>query len=86
MNYIATITSKRQFTIPSDLFKMVNYQPQQKLLIQIINADEGFISVKPMRQLVEDLAGSVPIAQEYKNLSLDKMVEKAKNDYYKKTI
>lgn len=82
MNYTATITSKRQFTIPSDLFKMVNYQPQQKLLIQVVDADLGHISIKPMRQLVEDLAGSVPLAKEYKNLSLEKMVEKARKDYY----
>lgn len=82
MNYIATITSKRQFTIPSDLYRMVNYKPQQKLLIQIIDADEGFISVKPMSQLVEDLAGSVPVTKAYKNLSLGKMVDKARKDYY----
>lgn len=82
MNYTATITSKRQFTIPSDLFKMVNYQPQQKLLIQVVDADLGYISIKPMRQLVEDLAGSVPMAKEYKNLSLEKMIEKARKDYY----
>lgn len=82
MNYIATITSKRQFTIPSDLYKVVNYKPQQKLLIQIIDADEGLISVKPMSQLVEELAGSIPIAKAYKNLSLDKMIEKARKDYY----
>ncbi|MEK7168702.1 MAG: hypothetical protein AAB778_01705 [Patescibacteria group bacterium] len=82
MNYVATITSKRQFTIPSDLYRMVNYKPQQRLLIQIINADEGLISVKPMSQLVEDLAGSVPITKDYKNLSLEKMVEKARKDYY----
>lgn len=82
MNYVATITSKRQFTIPSDLYKMVNYKPQQKLLIQVINADEGYISIKPMRQLVEDLAGSVPVAKDYKGLSLEKMVEKARKDYY----
>ena len=82
MDYVATITSKRQFTIPSDLYRMVNYKPQQRLLIQIVNADEGLISVKPMSQLVEDLAGSVPVAKEYKNLSLEKMVEKARKDYY----
>lgn len=82
MNYVATITSKRQFTIPSDLYKMINYKPQQKLSIQIVNADEGLISVKPMSYLVEDLAGSVPVVKEYKNLSLEKMTEKARKDYY----
>lgn len=82
MNYVATITSKRQFTIPSDLFKMVNYRPQQKLLIQIINADEGFISVKPMRQLVEDLAGSVKIPKKFRGMNIDKMIELAKLKHF----
>ncbi|HCR35613.1 hypothetical protein A2130_00810 [Candidatus Woesebacteria bacterium GWC2_33_12] len=86
MNYLATITSKRQFTIPSNLFKIVNYKPQQRLLINVVDADAGLITIKPMSQLVEDMAGSVPVTSEYKNLSLNKMVEKAKDDYYKNTI
>jgi hypothetical protein len=61
---------------------MVNYQPQQKLLIQIINADEGFISVKPMRQLVEELAGSVKIPKKFRGMNIDKMIELAKLKHF----
>lgn len=84
MDGMATITSKRQFTIPADLFKKAGYKPQQKMLVRIVDLEKGIISISPMSKLVEELAGSVPIADEYKGLDLDMIIEKAKNDYFSK--
>ena len=79
MEYVATITSKRQFTIPSVLFKKVGLKTKQKVLVRERN---GILEIESMRKLVEALAGSVPIAPEYRGLSIDKMIEKAKKDYF----
>ncbi|MEK7550753.1 MAG: hypothetical protein AAB535_03135 [Patescibacteria group bacterium] len=83
MQYMATITSKRQFTIPSEMFKAANYKPQQKLLLTLIDANSGTVTMKPMGSLVSELAGCVPITAKYKSLSLDQMIEKARTDYFK---
>lgn len=84
MDGMATITSKRQFTIPVGIFKRMNYKPQQKLLVQIADEDRGIVTIQPMSALVEELAGSVSIADEYKGLDIDEMIEKAKFDYFSK--
>jgi hypothetical protein len=44
----------------------------------------GYKIQKKMSKLVEKLAGSVKVADEYKGLNLNQMVEKAKNDYFSK--
>ena len=82
MNYIATITSKRQFTIPSDLFKIANYKPQQKLLVKLVNADEGIVTIKPMKNLVKKLAGSVKISEKFKGMDIDEMIGLAKFKHF----
>lgn len=83
MDGMATITSKRQFTIPVHLFKKAGYKPQQKMLVRLLDAQKGIISITPMSELIEELVGSVKIAPEYKGLSLNEMVEKGREDYYK---
>ncbi|MBL7036322.1 AbrB/MazE/SpoVT family DNA-binding domain-containing protein [Candidatus Microgenomates bacterium] len=83
MTYLATITSKRQFTIPVEVFKLAKLKANQKVLVSLEDSKLGAFKVQSMRQLVEDMAGSVPVAKEYKGLSLNHMVEKSRNDYYK---
>ena len=82
MTYLATITSKRQFTIPIDLFKKANLKTNQKVLITMDDSQSGSFRVQSMRKLVEDLAGSVSLAKEYKGLSLNQITKKAREDYY----
>lgn len=80
MEYVATITSKRQFTIPATLFKKTKLRKGQKVLVRERN---GLLEIESMRKLVEKLAGSVPIAPEYRGLGVDEMIEKAKRDYFR---
>lgn len=81
MTYVATITSKRQFTIPIELFKKANLKTNQKVLVTMDKS--GGFKVESLRNLVKELSGSVPLAEEYKGLSLNKMVEKARKNYYR---
>lgn len=83
MNYIATITSKRQFTIPAALFKEANLKTNQKVLVRLVSAD-GVLRVEPMKRIVDQLAGSVKVPSQYKGMNIDEMIEKAKLEYFSK--
>jgi bifunctional DNA-binding transcriptional regulator/antitoxin component of YhaV-PrlF toxin-antitoxin module len=82
MEYMATITSKRQFTIPAAIFKKANFKSKQKVLVRL--DDHGVMKVESMKTLIKQLAGSVKIPNKYKGMDIDKMIEKAKFDHFSK--
>ena len=83
MEKTSTITSKRQLTIPSRIFRAVGFSEGQKVIITHKN---GSIIVQPSSQLVERLAGSVKIPIRFRSMSIDKMIERAKKEYYQHRV
>lgn len=81
MQLSATITSKRQLTIPVELFKRLNLKMGQKVAI---SEEAGILKIEPMEILLDRLAGSVKIPKRFEGLSLDEMVDRAKTEYFKK--
>lgn len=81
MIQVATLTSKRQLTIPAEIFRKLGLRTGQKL---IVREDEGEITLTPALNLVEDLAGSVQVPAKYKGLSADEIIDKSKKDYFSK--
>ena len=79
MQQLATITSKRQLTIPSALFVHLGFVEGQKVLV---SEDNGALKVEPALDLVNKLAGSVRVPKKFKGMPIDVMVEKAKADYF----
>jgi len=80
MQQIATITSKRQLTIPVKIFRSLNLKEGYKV---VISTENNTIRIIPALSLVEKLAGSVIIPEKFKGLPIEKIVEKAKNSYFK---
>lgn len=80
MNYLATITSKRQLTIPVALYQQMNFRQGQKVVIY--KTDSG-MKIESALSLVDRLAGSVKIPKRFKNLTADQIVAKAKKEYFK---
>lgn len=82
MTYLATITSKRQFTIPSQLFKDIGLSEGDKVLVEESN---GELIVKPVMDLIDKLAGSVSIPKflKDKDLDLDEIIKTSKVEYFK---
>ena len=80
MVYIATITSKRQLTIPVELYELFNLSAGDKMLMY---GEDKTITMEPAASLVERLAGSVKIPQRFKGLSAEKIIQKAKKEYFK---
>ena len=77
---IATITSKRQLTLPSVLFRQAKLKEGQK--VRVVFKD-GRLFLDPMVDLVEELAGSVSVPQRFKSLSVDQIVSRAKKGRFK---
>ncbi len=80
MTYLATITSKRQFTIPSELYKKVGFARGDKVTIEEKN--EG-LYIRSAVGLVKQLAGSVSIPQHLRTDDLDQAITMAKKNYFK---
>jgi len=81
MQELATITSKRQLTIPADIFRRLNMGEREKVFV---SEENGVIKIVPALQLLDRLAGSVKIPKRFKGLTSSEMVRKAKEEYFKK--
>lgn len=81
MRKLATITSKRQITIPVALFRRAGFTDRQKLYVV---EDGGKIILSPASNLVNELAGSLKVPKAWQGMELDKVIESAKKDYFKK--
>ncbi len=80
MNQLATITSKRQLTIPIAIFKQLNFKKGQRVMIGL---QKRRIIIRPVFDLVEELAGSVKTPSRFKGKKADQLVKLAKEEYFK---
>ncbi|MCR4313923.1 MAG: AbrB/MazE/SpoVT family DNA-binding domain-containing protein [Candidatus Uhrbacteria bacterium] len=78
MQKVSTITSKRQLTIPSQIFRAVGLKEGQRVLIE---DREGTVIVKPAHDVVERLAGSVKIPARFLSLGIEEIIRLAKKEY-----
>ncbi len=78
MQKVSTITSKRQLTIPSRIFRTVGFKEGQRVVIEDKN---GTIVVKPADGVVERLAGSVQVPARFVLLEIEEIIRRAKKEY-----
>lgn len=83
MQQIATITSKKQLTLPASLFKKVGFKTGDKVIVSDKN---GSLVISSAVKLVEELAGSVSVPIEWKGKDIDEIVKIAKNKYFKEKM
>lgn len=72
--YTATLTGKQQLTVPAELFRKLNWEIGQKVMISERN---GSLSITSAIDLIDRLAGSVPVPKRWKGKSVDGMIELA---------
>lgn len=75
MTYIATITSKRQVTLPAALFSKLDLELGAKVLI---TEDRGKIIMSPSESAVRELAGIIKVPKKISDNQLEKMIEDSK--------
>jgi len=76
---IATITSKRQLTIPAKIFKKANLSIGDKV---IIKEEGGELRIKRSADLVEKLAGSATVSQSLRGVDVEVALRIAKQRYF----
>jgi AbrB family looped-hinge helix DNA binding protein len=81
MKQTVKITSKRQITIPIKLFRKLGLKKGDHL---ILRDSGGRINMKKSEDLINDLAGSITPPKKYRKLNIDKMIKKAKLEYFSK--
>lgn len=81
MSKTVRITSKRQLTIPIELFDKMGLKQGQNLLAEERN---GSLTLTPVEQRLKELRGSVKVPKKYAGLEINDLIEKAKDDYFKK--
>ncbi len=79
MTYTATITSKRQLTIPAELFRKINLSQGQKV---ILTEENGIIKMESAFDMINRLAGSLKLPKKYRSLPVDKLISQAKEKYW----
>jgi AbrB family looped-hinge helix DNA binding protein len=77
---MATITSKRQLTIPADLFRELNLETGDKMVIEVTNDKQ--LKMQKAVDLVEKLAGSVSVPEGKEGADIDKILSEAKKHYF----
>lgn len=72
--YTATLTGKQQLTVPAELFRKLNWEIGQKVIISEIN---GSLSITSAIDLIDRLVGSVAVPKRLKGIAVDRMIELA---------
>ncbi|HUD45032.1 MAG TPA: AbrB/MazE/SpoVT family DNA-binding domain-containing protein [Patescibacteria group bacterium] len=80
MNQSATITSKMQLTIPMFIARKAGVMSGDKLAV---SEENGRIILTPLRQLVEELAGSIAMPEKWKGKDIDEIIKEAKTEYFR---
>ena len=73
------ISSKRQITIPAQIYRQLSLSQGDRLSIFI---DNGSLIIKKSKQLLNELAGSVTVPKRYKNMPIDFIIKEAKKEYF----
>lgn len=80
MSQLATITTKRQLTIPVAVFEELGLKEGERV---VVSKENGKIVVQPAKNLVEELAGSIAIPKKFRDLPIEKIIELAKQEHFK---
>lgn len=77
----ATISSKRQLTIPVSIYDKLNLSNVRTMVVE---ENDNTLVLTPVQNVVDSLAGSVSIPPKYKNINIDEIIEKSKVEYFNK--
>ena len=73
------ISSKRQITIPVDIFNLLSLEEGDRL---VVNIDEGKIVMEKSQKILDELAGSLTLPKKYNNKPIDFIIRDSKQEYF----
>ena len=80
MNQSATITSKMQLTIPMIIARKLGIGSGDKVAV---SEENGRIILTPIKQLIEELAGSLSVLDKWKGKDIDVIIQEAKAQHFR---
>lgn len=80
MTQMATITSKKQLTIPAAIFREAGFSIGERVLV---SEENGRVVITSAEKLVEELAGSVPVPKKWKGKDADQIINEARDEYFR---
>ena len=80
MTYTATITSKRQLTIPVDLFRKIKLKQGQKV---ILTEENGIVQMESALDMVNRLAGSLKLPKHLKKVPIETAIQKGIENHFR---
>ena len=80
MKETATITDKRQFTIPIRIYRELGLREGDKVVVTYAGTK---MFIESARAVVERLSGAVMVPKQFKGMSLDSAIRKAKAEHMK---
>lgn len=78
---MATITSKKQLTLPVELFRKVGFKIGQKV---IVSEENGSLKITSAESIIEELGGILKPIKKWKGKSTEDIIEQAKMEYFRK--
>lgn len=75
----ATITSKKQLTLPAKFVKKLNLKTGQKV---VVTENNGSLMLTPAEAIVEELAGSLSMSANWHGKDIDQIINQAKQKYF----
>lgn len=79
MTYLGTITSKRQITLPAELFAALRFLEGDRV---IISSDGDGVKIRRALSLVDELAGSVKVSPKLLKVPIDEAIKIAKKRHF----
>jgi AbrB family looped-hinge helix DNA binding protein len=80
INTSATVTSKMQLTIPINIANKVGIKVGEKVHVA---EQDGQIIITPVKQLLNELAGSLSLPNKWKDKDIESIIQDAKQEHFK---
>lgn len=81
MAQTATITDKRQFTIPVETYRKLGFREGGKV---IVTHKGNKMIVEPAEKIIARLAQSVSVPRRFRGMPIDMIIRKAKDEHFSK--
>lgn len=79
MTKIATITSKKQLTIPAELYRRAKLSEHQKVFVTELH---GRLVISPVDDAINELAGILKTPAKWRGKSSEVIILEAKKSYF----
>ena len=79
MTYTATVTSKRQLTIPAELYKALDLKSGSKVSLTL---NQDTVTLEPIDKILNRLQGSIKLPKRFRGMDIEQIIQTAKNEYY----